>query len=98
MTTIGTFTRNGTEYFGTITTLTVKAKASIKPVEKANDQAPDYRLYAGGVEIGAAWSMTSKANKPYIKVKLDDPRFAAAIFCRLVAGDDAEKHFLVWNR
>ena len=98
MTTIGTFTREGNEFAGTITTLALKVKATLKPVEKTSEQAPDYRVYASGVEIGAAWSMTSKANKPYLSVKLDDPSFASAILGRLMPTDDADKHILVWSR
>ena len=98
MTTIGTFTRNEDGFVGTITTLTLKAKASIKPVEKSSEQAPNYRAYSAGVEIGAAWSMTSKANKPYLSVKLDDPSFASAILCRLIFGEDPNKQQLVWSR
>jgi uncharacterized protein (DUF736 family) len=97
MTTIGTFTREGDNYVGSINTLTIVTKATIKPVEKTADKAPDYRVYAGAVEIGAAWSMTSKAEKPYLSVKLDDPSFASAIQARLVGiGDDRQS--LVWSR
>ena len=98
MTTIGTFTQDGDSFVGNITTLTLKAKVTFKPVEKTSEQAPNYRAYSAGVEIGAAWSMTSKANKPYLSVKLDDPSFASAILCRLLVGESAEKHQLVWSR
>jgi uncharacterized protein (DUF736 family) len=97
MTTIGTFTRDGSDYVGTIATLTLRTKATIKPVEKTSEQAPDFRVYSAGVEIGAAWSMTSKANKPYLSVKLDDPSFPAAIQSRLMGGD-GETYQLVWSR
>jgi len=98
MTIIGTFTRNEDGFAGTITTLTLKAKANIKPVEKSSEQAPDYRVYSAGVEIGAAWSMTSKANRRYLSVKIEDPSFAAPISCRLVFADDENNAQLVWNR
>ncbi len=97
MANIGTFTRDGDTFAGTITTLAVKAKTTIKPVAKTNDQAPDFRVYASGAEIGAAWSVTSKANKPYLSVKLDDPGFPAAIYCRLI-GLDSDNQILIWNR
>src|SRR6266851_1833975 len=76
MTTIGTFTRDGDGFVGTIATLAIKAKAAIKPNSKTAENAPDYRIYASGVEIGAAWSKKSEANKPYLSIKLDDPSFA----------------------
>ncbi len=98
MANIGTFTRDGETFAGTITTLAVKAKTTFKPIAKTNDQAPDFRVYAGGAEIGAAWSVMSKvANKPYLSVKLDDPSFAGAIYCRLIGIDSAEQ-ILIWNR
>ena len=97
MANIGTFIREGDAFTGTITTLALKAKTTIKPVTKASEQAPDFRVYAAGVEIGAAWSATSKAHKPYLSVRLDDPSFAAAIYCRLIGIDD-DQQMLIWNR
>lgn len=96
MATIGSFTRDGDGFVGTITTMALKAKAAFKPIGKTSENAPDYRIYAGGVEIGAAWSATSKAGNPYLSVRLDDPSFAAAIFCRLIQVNDG--HALVWSR
>ena len=97
MTTIGTFTRDGDSFTGTIATLALKAKVAIKPIAKTAENAPDYRVYASGVEIGAAWTKKGEADKPYLSIKLDDPSFADAIYCRLIgkAGDD---YSLVWSR
>jgi uncharacterized protein (DUF736 family) len=97
MATIGNFTREGDGYTGTITTLALKAKTVIKPVTKTSDQAPDFRVYAAGVEIGAGWSAMSKAHKPYLSLRLDDPSFAAPIYGRLI-GADGENQVLIWNR
>jgi uncharacterized protein (DUF736 family) len=99
MSTIGTFTKEGTGYTGTIATLTVKTKATIRPVEnKTGDSAPDFRIFAGNVEIGAGWAKKSQSNgNDYVSVKLDDPSFAAAIFCRLVNLEDQEQS-LLWSR
>jgi uncharacterized protein (DUF736 family) len=96
MATIGTFTKQDGSFAGSLTTLTVKAKVTISPIEKSGDKAPDFRVYAGNADIGAAWSATNKEGKSYLSVKLDDPSFAAPIFCRLV---EMEKgHALVWTR
>jgi uncharacterized protein (DUF736 family) len=98
MTTIGKFTREENGGFtGNIATLTIKAKVAIKPSAKTVENAPDYRVYASDVEIGAAWSKVSETDKPYLAVKLDDPSFADAIFCRLVGKTDGS-HLLVWSR
>jgi uncharacterized protein (DUF736 family) len=96
MATIGTFTKKDTTYQGTITTMSLKAKVNITPVERENDKAPDFRVYAGSAEIGAAWSTTAKNGNPYLSVKLDDPSFVKPIFARLVENDG--NHVLVWSR
>jgi len=93
---LGTFTKQDNAYQGTISTLSVNAKATITPVEKTGEQSPDFRVFASKAEIGAAWKATSKAGNPYISVKLDDPSFPAPIFGRLVESDKG--HSLIWNR
>lgn len=98
MANIGTFTRDGSKFTGAINTLTTKASATFKPIEgKASPQMPDYRIYANGAEIGAAWSKISENERPYLAVKLDDPSFSEAIYCRLVELDSG-RHQLIWNR
>lgn len=73
-------------------------KAVIKPSPKDNDRAPDYRVTASGdVEFGAGWTKTSREERPYVSVKLDDPSFPAPIYATLVEGD-AGKHNLIWSR
>src|SRR3546814_5603447 len=47
---IGSFTRNEDGvYNGEIRTLTLRVKATIRPVEREHDKAPDHRVSAGGV-------------------------------------------------
>ena len=93
---IGTFTKSDTGFQGTLATLTLKAKLSFTRTEKSGEKSPDYRVYAGTAEIGAAWSGKSKDDKPYLSVKLDDPSFSAPILARLV---ETEKGFaLIWIR
>jgi len=93
---IGNFTKQDNGFQGAIVTLSVSAKATITPVEKTGEQSPDFRVFAGKAEIGAAWSSKSKAGNAYISVKLDDPSFPAPIFCRLLESD--KDHSLVWTR
>jgi uncharacterized protein (DUF736 family) len=94
---IGTFNREGEGFTGAISTLALKAKTIIKAVSKANDHAPDFRIYAAGVEIGAAWSAISKTGKSYLSLRLDDPSLANPIHCRLI-GLDEEGQTLIWSR
>jgi uncharacterized protein (DUF736 family) len=98
MTTIGTFTKNGDRFDGSIRTLTLNTTASIVLVERDNDNAPDYRVYSGLVEFGAAWSKTSKAeNNLYFSVLLDDPSLSAPINARLLHAE-GDRWDLVWSR
>jgi uncharacterized protein (DUF736 family) len=97
MATIGNFQKTADRYTGTVNTLTLKAKISIVPVDKASDQAPDHRVFAGNAEIGAGWSARSKAGNDYMSLKLDDPSFPAPLYGRLVKSDDGT-HAFVWNR
>jgi uncharacterized protein (DUF736 family) len=98
MATIGTFTKSADgSYSGAIKTLTLNVKAAqFRPVEKDNDKAPDFRIFAGATEFGAAWKKTSRENNAYLSVKLDDPSFAAPIFASLV--DAEEGYSLIWSR
>jgi len=51
MATIGTFTRSDDGAFtGTIRTLNINVRATIRPVTKDNERGPDYRVIANGVD------------------------------------------------
>jgi len=93
---IGTFTRaEDGSYTGTIKTLSLNIRARFLPAEPS-EKAPNLRVMAGNVEIGAAWQRTSKDNTVYHSVKLDEPSFSAPIYANLVAVDDG--YALVWSR
>ncbi len=47
MATIGTFTASDNGFMGSIKTLTLNIKARFVASEKENDNAPDYRIFAG---------------------------------------------------
>ena len=99
MATIGSFTAGKDGYVGTIRTLTVNVKAKIVANdEKRSESAPDFRVYAGRAELGAAWK--TKANgedgREYLSVQLDDPSFPEAIRAALFEEEDVA--YLVWSR
>ena len=98
MATIGTFTKDDAgNYNGAIKTLTLDVKkATFRQVEKDNDKAPDFRIFSGATEFGAAWKKTSRENRDYLSVKLDDPSFPAPIYASLVDAD--EGYSLIWSR
>lgn len=96
---IGSFIRgeNGI-YTGEIRTLTLSVKATIRPVERENDKAPDHRVVAGGVEFGAGWTKAAReTGAEYLSLKLDDPSLPAPIYAILTQGDEGE-HRLIWSR
>eukprot|EP01030_Chromulinospumella_sphaerica_P020588 gene20588-20505_t len=77
---IGNFTRDGENLTGTINTLAIRAQVTIQAVNLTAKSAPDFRVYAGDLEIGAGWEKVSKSDRPYIDLRLDDPSFAAPIY------------------
>jgi len=97
---IGTFKADKDGYAGTIRTLSLNAKVRIV----ANDQkqtasAPDFRIYAGTSEIGAAWRKTSaEDHSSYLRVRLDDPSFREPIRAALIEKSDDGVLRLLWRR
>ncbi len=98
MATIGTFTKSGDTFTGSVKTLSINAKTTIKAADKGSDKAPDYRVFCGAIEFGAAWKKTSNEGRPYCSVKLDDPSFPAPIYATLVEGEDEGSYSLIWSR
>jgi uncharacterized protein (DUF736 family) len=98
MATIGTFTKTSNGYIGTIKTLSLNVEASIQPFNKGNEKTPDFRIYAGTLEIGAGWKKNSAADCEYISCKLDDPIFPSPIYASLIAAGDGKHFSLMWSR
>ncbi len=97
MAAIGTFTAQSDGYTGSIKTLTLNVKTAVlRPNEKADDKAPDFRIFSGQTEFGAAWKKTSQQNREYLSVKLDDPSFSAPIYASLVEVEGG--YSLIWSR
>jgi len=97
---IGSFTAKDGKYTGTIRTMTINVKAQLVPNEdKTSDSAPDFRLYAGGAELGAAWREESKDGEtPYLSVRLDDPSFASPMRAAFFENETDQTGVMVWNR
>ncbi|WP_407158223.1 DUF736 domain-containing protein [Bradyrhizobium sp. STM 3557] len=99
MSTIGTFTASGNGYTGSIKTLTLNVKAKFVASEKDHEKAPDYRIFAGPTEFGAAWKKTARdSDREYLSVKLDDPSFPAPLYASLVKVDGDDGFTLIWSR
>ncbi len=99
MATIGTFSRTDNGFAGSVKTLTLNVKAvKFLPAEGENQNGgPDFRIFAGATEFGAAWKKQSVQGNPYLSVKLDDPSFVAPIYASLVE-TDTEDLALIWSR
>jgi uncharacterized protein (DUF736 family) len=98
---IGTFTRSADGKFsGSLKTLTLSAKLQFAAeTNKSKDNAPDYRVFLGTIEVGAAWKKTAKeSGRVYWSVELDDPAFAAPLFASLVETEDGKSFNLLWSR
>jgi uncharacterized protein (DUF736 family) len=97
---IGMFKSINDKMQGKIRTLTLEARVELVPIKDAQDEkAPQYRVFSGPSEIGAAWNKVSeRTGKPYIAVKLDDPSFAAPIFASLIEQESGDGYALIWSR
>ena len=99
MATIGTFTSSGTGFTGTVRTLALNSKAKLVRVENPSDKGPHFRIFAGSVELGAAWQKTARdTERDYLSVKLDDPSFPAPIYATLIEVEGQEGLQLIWSR
>jgi uncharacterized protein (DUF736 family) len=56
------------------------------------------RVLAGATEFGAAWKKTSKRDRDYLSVKLDDPSLPAPIYASLIEVEGEEGLQLIWSR
>ncbi|TCQ25731.1 DUF736 domain-containing protein, partial [Rhizobium sp. PP-CC-3G-465] len=77
MATIGTFTKNenGAGFTGAVKTLTLNVKAKFVATEGDSERGPDFRIFAGATEFGAAWKKTAReTQREYLSVKLESGR------------------------
>jgi uncharacterized protein (DUF736 family) len=101
MSIIGTFSKTADGYTGVIRTITINLKAQIVANDKkGNDKAPDFKIIAGGAELGAAWRAKGAGDdaKDFLRVELDDPSFAAPLRAAFFETPGEDKAALVWTR
>jgi uncharacterized protein (DUF736 family) len=98
MRTIGFFTDDDEHFVGRIETLTFQHKAAIvRNPSKRGKRAPDYWIYANGVQLGEARKATSDNGEECLSLKLDDPCFAKPFTCQLL-NEGYSDYRLVWSR
>ncbi|MBZ7927606.1 DUF736 domain-containing protein (plasmid) [Ensifer adhaerens] len=98
MATIGTFTSSENGFTGSIRTLALNVKVRISRVDNPSDKGPQFRIFAGAVDLGAAWQKTSEQGRDYLSVKLDDPSFPAPIYATLTGVESEDGYQLIWSR
>ncbi len=100
MATIGTFAKTENGFIGAVKTLTFNVKiVKFVPTERDSKRGPDFRIFAGATEFGAAWKKIAReTQREYLSVKLDDPSFPAPIYASLVEAEDGSGHNLIWSR
>lgn len=77
---IGFFTKTDTGFTGKIETLAVKLQAEFQRVlDRTNDNAPAFEIFAGDLRIGAAWERQGKKGK-YLSISFEDPSFATGYY------------------
>jgi uncharacterized protein (DUF736 family) len=88
---------------GQLKTLSIKAEISIQPnMNKTSDAQPDYRVFAGEVEVGAGWNRRSEATgRDYISLSLAapeiGPRRLYANLGRAAGQADDDSFAIIWN-
>jgi len=88
MSQIGTFTRTPDGFFGRIRTLTLNAEATILPADGTDaENAPEHRVFLGGIEVGAAWERTGEKAGTWLSITIDDPSFGQPICARMFEAD-----------
>lgn len=99
MATIGTFTSTENGFTGSIRTLALNVKVRIARIEKPSDKGPQFRIFAGSVELGAAWQKrSSETDRDYLSVKLDDPSLPSPIYATMTEVDGEDSYQLIWSR
>jgi uncharacterized protein (DUF736 family) len=77
---IGFFKTTDTGYTGKIDTLALKVQANFhRVVDRTNENAPAFEIFAGDLRIGAAWERQGQKGK-YLSVSFEDPSFSAGYY------------------
>ena len=99
---IGHVSRDGQGFKGQLKTLSIRTDIEILPnVRKSGDTQPDYRVTAGGVEVGAGWLRKGETSgRDYVSLSLAAPEFGPRrLYANLgrAAGQDEDSFVIIWN-
>ena len=71
----------------------------VPAIATETDNAPNYRVMAGDVEIGAGWKRRGDKAGDYVSLLIDDPCFTQPIRANLFRDDEAGNAWsLHWSR
>jgi len=97
MTLIGHLRRDGDDFVGRLTTLSLDRGLRLTPTLRGQPgRGPDFLALSDGGECGAAWR-AAETSGALLSVKIDDPAFAEPVHARLMASDEG-LYPLVWVR
>ncbi|WP_199555265.1 DUF736 domain-containing protein [Sandaracinobacteroides hominis] len=99
---IGHVSRDGQGFKGQLKTLSIRTDIEILPnARKTGDTQPDYRVTAGGVEVGAGWLRKGETSgRDYVSLSLAAPEFGPRrLYANLgrAAGQDEDSFAIIWN-
>ena len=99
---IGHVSRDGQGFKGQLQTLSIRIDIEILPnARKTGDTQPDYRVTAGGVEVGAGWLRRGETSgRDYVSLSLAAPEFGPRrLYANLgrAAGQDEDSFAIIWN-
>lgn len=100
---IGYVTRDGEGFKGQLKTLSIRTEIEILPNRaKSSDTQPDYRVSAGGVEVGAGWIRRGEmSGRDYVSLSLAAPEFGPrrlyANLGRAAGQEDDDAFAIIWN-
>jgi uncharacterized protein (DUF736 family) len=102
MANIGTLhpTQNG-GWIGFVFVMAHRIRITLSPNDnrvKAN--APSFRVFSGGVELGAFWGRQRKEARPrdYLSGEIDFPGLSEPLGLAVFFSDDGQNAKVVWNR
>ena len=84
MVTLGTFTKSGEAFQGSIVYRGVLTRIDIVPVGEGVAVAGMYRVHAASAAIGSAWLARDKKGATFLSVRLAATGQAGPVTCRLL--------------
>lgn len=94
--------QNDGSFKGVLKTLSVRAEIELVPNRHKTGEQPDFRVLAGGVELGGGWIRTGEVSeREYVRLSMSapelGPRTIYANLGRAAGQDDDDSFAIIWN-